>query len=381
MSESRTAERYSRGRYLLYFAEHLLHFFFLAAFVFLGFASLWRDKVLSWITTPWLVTALFAGGLVAAQALFTFPLDIYKDYFREKAYGFAQQTLAGHLKEWMKHLAVSLVLWSAGSVILYAAFRAAPHLWWLWGWAVVMVFAVILNALGPVFIAPLFNKFEPLKDSVLKERILTLAHKQGITTDKVYQVNRSKQSSHTNAYVAGLFGTKRIVLFDTLLGKFTHDEIEFVMGHEMGHYVLHHLWKGLGLQAIIFLIQAYLLQWLFSRTMIYASITPPPLGGGVTDPAGLPLLLLYLSLMSFFLSPLTAAISRHFERQSDVFGLSVAARPEAGATSFQKMVTTDLVEENPPPLVEWWMFTHPSLGRRIRFCQQWTKSNNTSNSF
>ena len=232
--------------------------------------------------------------------------------------------------------------------------------------------SIVLIMVAPVFIAPLFNTFTPLADGALKERILTLAHDNGIPAGEVYTVDASRQSSHDNAYVAGLLGTQRIVLYDTLLAAYPPEEIEFVMGHEMGHYVLNHVWKGTAFAAIIIVTAFFVLDRILGRTV---TALAPKLGyASLSSIAAVPLFLLFVAALLFLIQPVASGVSRHFERQADAFALkSLDARGvdrAVGVRSFQRMAGRNLSDPDPPAWIEWWLYSHPSIGRRIRACAE-----------
>ncbi|HWC65499.1 MAG TPA: M48 family metallopeptidase, partial [Thermoanaerobaculia bacterium] len=266
---------------------------------------------------------------------------------------------------------VGIVLGGLFAVALYAVIRRFPRRWWLIGAAVAMAFTIFAVAVEPVFIAPLFNKFTPLAAGPLKTKLLDLARSQGIDAKDVWEVDASRQSAHTNAYVAGLLGTERIVIYDTLLRTQTPREIVAVMGHEMGHYVLHHLWKGLAFGALLILIGAGLVKTLYPR--IATRRGERWAIGGITDPAGLPLVLLIVSAFSFLAAPAANAFSRAEEHEADAFSLDVVRDPDALAAGFAKFNTHDLSEYDPPRIVELWFYTHPSLEHRIEFCERWKR--------
>jgi STE24 endopeptidase len=306
---------------------------------------------------------MYSAFFIVLLTVVNFPLNYY-DFLREQRFGFATQDFMGWLGDQLKGLGVGLVLGSLLVLGLYTVFKKAARTWWLWGSAVVIGFVIFTMAIAPVFIAPLFNKFEPLHDQALRQRILGMAHEQGIPADEVYQVDASRQSRHSNAYVAGLLGTQRIVLFDTIIGTFTHEELEFVMGHEMGHYVLNHIWKGIAFLSGLVLIGMWVLYQLIGRLMerYHARFG----FGELADIASLPLLVLLLSIYGFLLDPVSNSFSRYLESQADQFGLRIAPRPEAAVTSFQKFETLDLAEADPPAFIEFWLYSHPSVGRRIQ---------------
>jgi Zn-dependent protease with chaperone function len=225
--------------------------------------------------------------------------------------------------------------------------------------------------LGPVLIAPLFNTFEPLQDASLRGEILQMARSHGIPADEVYEADASRQSTHNNAYVAGLLGTERIVLFDTALRHFSRREIRFIMAHEMGHYLLGHVWKYVAFASIFIVAGLYLVDRLTRRVIA----RHPGLGvESVEQPAVLPLALLILSLTALPALPALTGFSRHQEHEADRLGLEITRDPEAAASVFIKFGRDDLGEFEVNPWVEAILFSHPSLGRRIRYAQEFSRS-------
>ena len=228
-------ESYSHGNYTLYLVHAVWSAGLLAIIVFSGFAATLRRWAGMAGPSPNLRVAIYAILFTLVMSAGGFPLTVYAGFLREKRYGFASQTFMAWLGDRGKGLLVAIVLQALFMVLLYAAIRRLGRRWWMAGSCLAVLFAVLVIAVAPVFIAPLFNTFAPLKDSRLRAEILEMAHREGIPADEVYEVDASRQSTHNNAYVAGLLGTERIVLYDTTLKTFAPREIEFVMGHEMGH--------------------------------------------------------------------------------------------------------------------------------------------------
>ena len=365
-------KKYAHGAYALSIAGAAWGFFVLLFLLRSRLSTAFRDRARAIARggvnrTVFVYFAIFT----TVTALLSLPLDAYGGYFREKRFGFARQTLLQWLGDWSKGVGIAIVLGGLFAVALYAVIRRFRRTWWLIGAAVAMAFTIFAVAVEPVFIAPLFNRFTPLPGGPLKTRLLDLAHAEGIPARDVYEVDASRQSEHTNAYVAGLLGTERIVIYDTLLKSQTPREIVAVMGHEMGHYVLHHVAKGLAFGGALILLGA----WLVRR--FYPRIAERQSGrwgiGPIEDPAGLPLVLLIVSVYSFLAAPAVNAFSRWEEHQADAFSLDVVRDPDALAAGFAKFNTHDLSEYDPPRIIELWFYTHPSLEHRIRFCEEWKR--------
>lgn len=320
---------------------------------------------------PWPLMLVYAALLVLLIEAAGLPFEFYLGFVREHAFGFSHLGAAAWWAEWGKTVLVALALSVPAILLAYALLRRWQRRWgqrwWLPLWGLCVLFAIFSVAIEPVFIAPLFNRFTPLPQGSLRTKILSMAHQAGIPARQVYVVDRSRQSGHTNAYVVGVLGTERIVLYDTILKAQTPREIEFVMGHEMGHYVLHHLWKGLAFTAALLLVVLFLT----AKGFTWAVRRWQPGIEGVSDVAGLPLLLLLLGGLLFLASPLSNGFSRWEEHRADAFGLQICQCPQTAVCGFEREIDTDLIDPDPPRWIEWWYFTHPSQQERIEFARQW----------
>lgn len=361
-------EAYSHGGQVLYAVGTVWGLALLALIVATGFGA-WLQGLAERMTRRVNVkVAVYAALFAVVTFLGSFPLTVYASYVREKRYGFANQTFAAWLGDQGKGLLIATLLQALFFTALYAILRRLPRFWWVAGSALAILFVILVLAIAPVFIAPLFNTFEPLHDAALRDEILAMAKTQGIPAREVYQVDASRQSEHNNAYVAGLLGTQRVVIYDTLLKHFTPREIRFVMGHEMGHYVLRHIWKFVALLSVVIVI-GFALVDRGAREILKAA---PRLGiTALHQPASLPLLLLLLNGWSVLVTPAIATFSRHEEQQADRFGMEVTGDPEAAASSFIKFGTYDLSEYEVDPWIEALLYDHPSPANRIRFAQAW----------
>jgi len=300
-------ESYSHGNYMLYLVDAVWSAGLLAIIVFTGFAATLGRWAGMAGPSPNLRVAIYAVLFTLVTSAGSFPFTVYAGFLREKRYGFRNQTFMDWFGDKGKELLVAIVLQAIFVVVLYAAIRRLGRRWWVAGSMLAFLFAVLVMAIYPVYIAPLFNTFEPLRNARLRDAILELARREGIPAGEVYEVDASRQSSHNNAYVAGLLGTQRIVLYDTILERFTPREIEFVMGHEMGHYVLQHVWKTLAFLGLVFLAGFFLADRV-SRRVIESR---PELGiASLAEPSSLPLIVLVLSVFLFLAGPAIATFSR-----------------------------------------------------------------------
>jgi STE24 endopeptidase len=314
-----------------------------------------------------LQTWLYAVQYLVATVVLSFPLAVYANFFREHQYGLSNQTFGAWMGDQLKTLGLGLVLGGLALVALYAVVRKAPRTWWIWGAVVALLFAVVGIALGPVFIEPIFNKYTELKDPTLRGPILALARANGIPAEHVYVVDASKQSNRVSANVAGLFGTTRIALNDNLLRRAPVPEVKAVMGHEMGHYVLHHVSKSILFFGVVLVIGFVFLRWGFD----WAVARWGDRWGlrGVADPAGLPLLAALFSIYLFVLTPVLNTHIRTEEAEADIFGLNAAREPEGMAEAALQL--SEYRKLSPGPFEEWMFFDHPSGRNRILMAMRW----------
>ncbi|MBI1950053.1 MAG: M48 family metallopeptidase [Acidobacteria bacterium] len=363
-------ESYAHGNYILRVVDFLWSAGLLALIAFSGFGATlqtWAGKA---ARGPNQKVAMYVALVTLAMFAGSLPLAVYGGFVRERRFGFANQTFAAWLGDRGKALLVAVVLQALFFTVLYAAIRRLGRRWWLAGAGLSMVFLVMALAVAPVMIAPLFNTFEPLEDGPLRTDILAMARSQGIPAEEVYEVDASRQSSHSNAYVAGLLGTQRIVLYDTLLQQFTPREIKVVMGHEMGHYVLNHIWRFVAFLSVFVLLGFFLVDRV-SRRIVEGR---PALGiSSLSEPASLPVLLLVLDTFLFLAGPALSTFSRIQEHQADEFGLDATRDPVAGASAFLKFGRLDLGEYHVHPWIEALLCSHPSLGSRVRFAQDYAR--------
>jgi len=310
--------------------------------------------------------AYFSLFIVAVSVL-QLPLAWYQGFAIEHHYGLSNQSLGAWLGDQAKDAAVDIVFLGALGLITlaYLAIEKSPRRWWMWlalGTLPVLIVSIVIE---PVFIDPLYNKFTPLKDQQLKTRILDLAAKAEIPARRVYQVDKSRQTKKYNAYVNGFGASQRIVLWDTTLEGMSQDEILFVMGHEMGHYKLAHVWKGVAFYWIL-LSASYLAAWWIGNALIRRCGARWRIGA-LHDPGSMPLLFATLTALSMIVQPLANAYHRRVEHEADVFGLEVTHSNDAGARAFIKLGSQNKSNPEPPAWMKIYLYTHPPLIERIRF--------------
>lgn len=322
------------------------------------------ERVTSW---RWLQDFIYGLQYILLTTFITFPWSAYENFFRQRQYGLSNQNFGQWLGDQLVGLMVTLLVAGIAFAVFYAGVRRAARAWWLWGAGVVIALSLLGAALGPVYIAPLFNTYKPLPDSPLKQQILAMARANGIPATDVYEFDASRQTKEISANVSGMFGTTRISLNDNLLNRTSPEEIRSVMGHEMGHYVMHHVYKDAVFYAIIIFAGFGFVRWGFGAMQARFGV----LWGirGVADTAGAPLLAALLFVFFFLMTPVTNTISRVTEAEADIFGLNAAREPDGEAMVDLKL--SDYRKMHPGPLEEFLFYDHPSGWNRIHMAMVW----------
>jgi STE24 endopeptidase len=300
-----------------------------------------------------------------------FPLTVYEEYFRERKYGLATQTFGPWLGDQFKGLLIGLVLGAILVTLLFGVVRRLQRTWWIWGAAVTMAFFILVVLISPVYLLPFFNKVTKLNDPKVTQPILSLARANGIPARDVYEVDASRQTTRMSANVSGFGHTMRITLNDNLLRRGSPEEIQAVMGHEMGHYVLNHVYKGMMFFFIVIVTGFALLRWALGWSL--ARWGEKWQIRGIGDTAVLPLVVLLASIYSFVLTPVANTYIRTGEREADMYGLNASRQPDGFAQAaihlgeYRKM--------SPGRWEEWVFFDHPSGRSRIYAAMRWKAEN------
>lgn len=361
------SDAYFEGGYWITLWSFLIQAAILLALLHFGISARLRDIAARLTKRRALQTALYGVGFVLVLYVLSYPFSLYVSFVREHQYGLATQTFGGWMEDELKGLALSLVLAPLALMALYAVLRRAGRSWWLWGSLVTTAFMVVIVAIGPVYIAPIFNKYTALGPGPIRSDVLRLAHANGIEASEVYQVDASRQTTRVSANVSGMFGTERITLNDNLLNRASPAGIEAVMGHEMGHYVLNHAYKMLLAFGVIIVVGFGLIAWAFDPLAVRRRARWGV--AGVADPAGLPLIVLLLSTYLFVLTPALNTIVRTNEYEADVFGLNAARQPDGFAEA--ALLLGDYRKMAPGPIEEYIFYDHPSGRTRIFTAMRW----------
>ncbi|MFZ4745318.1 MAG: M48 family metallopeptidase [Sphingomonas sp.] len=331
-----------------------------------GLARHWRDWA-ERIAPRWLAPALFSVPYAVAGSLIVLPWTIYTSYFREKQYDLMNQSFGDWLLDQGKGLGINVI----GSIILFtivmAVIRKSPKRWWLWGALTMSAFVAFGAMVVPVFVSPMFNTYTEMKAGPLRDRIVAMAKANNVPAEHIYVFDASKQTKRISANVSGLGPTIRISLNDNLLNRTTPAETAAVMGHELGHYVLGHVWKSIVAFTVIFLLVFFI-----AFRAVPAIIQRYGAGWGVrdvADPAAIPVFFIVVAIIGVFLTPVTNTLIRVNESEADAFGLSAAREPDGFATT--ALALSEYRKIEPVPVEEFLFFDHPSGKTRIRMAMDW----------
>jgi Zn-dependent protease with chaperone function len=364
---------YSRIRVILDFASSgwgILQFILLLA---LGVVARMRDTAVHLSRNRWVQGFAFTLLLLLVTFVLNLPLDLYGQH-AARDYGQSVQGWGSWIWDMTKEFLRTFVFGGLLVMLLFRVIRWSPTRWWFWFWIPAMIFVLIAVFVAPVLIDPLFNKFEPLArtDPALVDRLEQVVARGGIQIppDRMFLMKASEKVTTLNAYVTGYGASKRVVVWDNAVKKATPDEISFIFGHEMGHYVLNHIPATLVFLGVLLLVEFYLgyrgVQWLLAR---YGARWKIP---SQQDWGALVVLLLVISVLSFFSEPIVNGYSRMHEHEADIYGQEaihgIVANPRKIAQqSFQLLGEMSLTDPNPNPFVEFWTFSHPSVSSRASF--------------
>jgi STE24 endopeptidase len=336
-----------------------------AAILWTGFSARMRTWAQA-IGRKWFfVVALYWVIFTLVTTVIDLPRVYYVSFVRQHAYDLSNQTIGKWASDQAAGLAVTLVIGGLALWVPYLLLRKSPRRWWLYTSILAVPFIVTIVLVQPLWIDPLFNTFGPMKNKALETDILQLADRAGIEGGRVYEVAKSEDTKAINAYVNGFGATKRIVLWDTILKALDRPQLLVVMGHEMGHYVLGHVWKLILILSFTILGMTYAIHRLAGSLIRRhaARFGFTELG----DVASLPLVLVLVGVVSLVTDPFTLAVSRHFEHEADRFALEITRDNHAAATAFAILQQENLAVPRPGRLYTWFRASHPPLGERIDF--------------
>jgi STE24 endopeptidase len=365
--KQKIARRYKNDHMKVGIASYVVSGILLIALLYFKLSPWFGGVLESFTGSRFLVALIYFAAVFIVYTKINFSFSYLSGFRIEHKYNFSTQNFRAWLADEIKSFLVGIILGLIVFEILYAVTLYAPSMWWLWLSLIMIGISVILANLFPVLILPLFYKTAPLDNEALINRIADACRRAGINLQGVYSINLSSKSTKANAMVVGLGNTKKILLGDTLLTDYTEDEIISVLCHEITHYRERHIWRLIFWQSLVTL----------GSFFVFSRIAPPvfrALGfAAVSEIGAFPLFAIIFGGLSLVTTPLTAAISRHYERRADRGALEFTGDPGSFISLIAKFCNRDLAIVCPNKLVEWYKYTHPSPGKRIHFAEIWKK--------
>ena len=313
-----------------------------------------------WLTRAFVVS----GAYFLVSAIVTAPWTLYSDWWRERGYGRTTQSLGDFLGQAALMAVLTALIAAIFMAGVYALIRRAGRAWWIWSGGLTALTLAFLFLISPVLIEPLFNKYEPVPPGPVRSALIEMAAKAHIPADRIFMYNGSRQSNNFTANVSGIGSSARVAISDVAMKQASLDEVRAVTGHEIGHYVLGHVWYGLIVYSLIAILLFFLADRLFPRfARAFGS------SATIGDPRGIPVLLFIVSLFGLAAEPITHSLSRIDESQADAYSLRTENRPDALATALVK--TAEYRYPRPNALEEVIFYDHPSVERRVHTAMEW----------
>jgi STE24 endopeptidase len=365
------SDAYFEGGYWLILWDFLYGVAIYLLLLYFGWSAAMRNFAERLTRSKPLQTFLYWTEFLIATTILGAPLGVYESFYRERQYGLATQTIGPWLGDQLIVLLVNVVLGGVLAMILIGLVRRFPRTWWTWCASASIVFLIFFIMIAPVFLFPLLNKYTVLENPRVTQPILRLARANGIPAQKVYTMDASKQTTRMSANVSGYGQTMRITLNDNLLRRGSLEEIQSIMGHEMGHYVLHHIAKDILYFSVIIVIFFAFLRWSLERAL--ARWGEHWKVRGIGDTAIIPLVFLIGTLLGFVYTPLFNTHIRTNEHEADMYGLNASRQPDGFAQAAIHL--GEYRKLSPSPVEEWIFFDHPSGRNRIRDAMRWKAEN------
>lgn len=364
------SQDYSRVKNLLFFLATPLEWIILLFVLVLGISNRFEKWSKETTKVRVIQVAIYLFYLSLLTTALALPLQ-WMGHQISIDYGISTQSTASWIKDhvidfWVNYIMMFLVV-----SVLLGLIHKFPKRWWLAGWALSVPFTIFLTFVQPVVIDPLYNDFSTLQNKELEEKILSLADQADIPANHVYEVNMSEKTNALNAYVTGIGLNSRIVLWNTTLQQLKDKEILFIMAHEMGHYVMKHIYWGVASYIVLTFVGMYLISRIINMCLRKWGDTLRL--SKVACLSIIPLFFLISSVLSFAVSPLSNYVSRIEERAADQYALDMTKDGKSGVKTFQYLSKTSLSQVNPPALVKFFLYTHPPIFERIHAFEQYEK--------
>lgn len=361
---------YEDAKYKLWVPENILHTVLSLVLVCSGFYFWLLNFINSRITqNSFLILMLFTILASIPSMILNLPFDLYHEFVIEKKFGFSMMTFRLWLLDSLKGFIVNMILIATLFAIMTVIFSKFENSWWIFTGIAYISFSLIISIIFPLFIAPLFNKFSPLEEGELKDRLEKLLQKCGFKSSGLFLMDASKRSKHSNAYFTGFGKSKRVVLFDTLIAQLTPEEIESVLGHELGHFKKHHIIKRLCVMIPVIIAMLYIAFALSRTPAVFEAFGfdfSAGNWGSVPKFAGIFLLGIIFGGYGIFFGAVNNYFSRKDEFEADAFAKDICGTGQNLATALIKLNTENMSEISVPPIYSLFNYSHPPLPERLR---------------
>jgi STE24 endopeptidase len=336
----------------------------LLAWTLLGGLDALNLALVHWLGTGMSQQLALLGAVFAIGAVLDLPFGLYQTFVVEQRFGFNKMTWKLWLSDSVKSALLGVALGLPLAWVILWLMHAAGTQWWIWAWGVTSLFLLFVQFIFPIYIAPLFNRFEPLQDEVLKERISRLMQRCGFVAKGFFIMDGSKRSAHANAYFTGFGASKRVVFYDTLIARLSPDEVDAVLAHELGHFRLKHIAKRIAATYVLSFLAFALLGWLSTRVWFFTGLGVRPNMEGPNDALALLLFMLALPVFTFFVSPVMAQFSRKHEFEADAFAATQTSGEHLGS-ALLKLYEDNASTLTPDPVFVKFYYSHPPASERL----------------
>lgn len=329
---------------------------FVIFFLWIGFGLSFLDSLIT-VESAWLKAVIFIDAFIVINWILGLPFDLYSTFKLDKKYGFSNMTPSLYIKDTVKSGILFFIFGSlvvAGISLIIENFPS----WWIWGFAFIFTVIIIINMVYPLVRDKMFDKFEPLKDKELEAKIEKLLDEVGFKSSGVFSVDASKRDNRLNAYFGGLGSTKRVVLFDTLVEKLSHDELLAVLGHELGHFKNGDILKNIGIMGVVMFVFFAIFGNLPEELFLGLSLNQEP-------STIIAMFMIFSPILSFFLMPLISLISRHNEYAADEFGSNLQSKQDL-VSALLKLANENKSFPLSHPIYIFFYYSHPPLVERFK---------------
>lgn len=358
------ARKYRNDNLILSIFSHVVSVVLLVILLYFNISKNFVIFLNNLTEARFLIILLYFTVLYAVYTLISFPFAYIAGYKIEHKYGFSTQNFRAWLNDWIKSFIVVFILGAIIFEVIYLITDLSPNLWWLWLSIIMIVFSVLFTNLFPVLVLPLFYKTSPIENEDLKNKITEICRQVKINIQGVFSINLSSKSTKANAAVVGLGNTKRILMGDTLIADYSEDEVISALTHEITHYREHHIWWLIFWQSLITLLMFYIFYLVHSP--LYKLIGFEK----ISEIAAFPLFAIIFAIFSIVFKPLVSSISRHYERRADQGALDLTKNSKSFISLIAKFCNKQLTIAYPSPFIEWYKYSHPSPGNRIKFAMR-----------